>query len=123
MWKGKHCGQDVAVKVMRTYSTSNLQKIIGASSYCYISHSNTDMLLQKFCKEVIIWKTLQHENILPLIGVTMSESHFAMVSDWMVNGNICEFVEAHPDENRIQLVGLYEKSCGVHLLTTIKSYS
>ena len=29
MWKGEHCGQDVAVKVLRAYSNSDLQKIIG----------------------------------------------------------------------------------------------
>lgn len=43
--------------------------------------------------------------MLPLIGVAMSENHFAMVSDWMVNGNINNFVKAHPDANRIELVG------------------
>jgi hypothetical protein len=31
VWKGEHRGQDVAVKVIRTYSNSNLQKIIGVS--------------------------------------------------------------------------------------------
>ena len=31
VWKGEHCGQDVAVKVIRTYSTSDLQKVIGVS--------------------------------------------------------------------------------------------
>ena len=29
VWKGEHSGQDVAVKVLRTYSNSDLQKIIG----------------------------------------------------------------------------------------------
>ena len=52
------------------------------------------------------WKTLRHPNVLPLIGVTMSETHFAMVSDWMVNGNINDFVKARPDANRLELVGL-----------------
>ena len=51
------------------------------------------------------WKTLRHPNVLPLIGVTMSETQFAMVSDWMVNGNLSEFVKAHPDVNRLELVG------------------
>ena len=51
------------------------------------------------------WKSLRHPNILPLIGVTMSETKFAMVSDWVVNGNINEFVKAHPDANRFKLVG------------------
>jgi hypothetical protein len=56
------------------------------------------------------WKTLRHPNILPLIGVTMSEAQFAMISDWMVNGNINDFVKAHPDANRLELVGLSFKT-------------
>ena len=51
------------------------------------------------------WKSLRHPNVLPLIGVTMSEVQFAMVSDWMVNGNVNDFVKAHPDANRLELVG------------------
>ena len=51
------------------------------------------------------WKTLQHPNILPLIGVTVSEAHFAMVSEWMANGNVNEFVKETPDANRLKLVG------------------
>jgi hypothetical protein len=35
VWKGKHCGQDVAVKVIRTYSDDDLQKIVGVSYYPY----------------------------------------------------------------------------------------
>jgi hypothetical protein len=35
----------------------------------------------------------------------MSETHFAMVSDWMADGNITDFVKAHPDVNRLALVG------------------
>jgi len=37
----------------------------------------------------------------------MSENQFAMVSDWMANGNINNFVKAHPDVNRLGLVGFY----------------
>ena len=34
----------------------------------------------------------------------MSETQFAMISDWMVHGNINDFVKAHPDVNRLELV-------------------
>jgi hypothetical protein len=61
--------------------------------------------VQGFCKEVVTWKTLQHPNVLRLIGVIMSETQFAMVSEWMVNGNINEFVKANPDADRLRLVG------------------
>jgi len=53
------------------------------------------------------WKTLRHPNILPFIGVMMSDTQFAMVSEWMVNGNINQFVKAHPDANRLELVGSF----------------
>jgi hypothetical protein len=36
----------------------------------------------------------------------MSESHFAMVSDWMDNGSINEFLKGNPDVNRSDLVRL-----------------
>ena len=54
-----------------------------------------------------MWKALRHPNVLPLIGVTMSETQFAMVSDWMGNGNINDYVKAHPKANRLKLVGFH----------------
>ena len=56
-----------------------------------------------------MWKFLRHPNVLPLIGVTMSENRFAMASDWMMNGNIREFVKAHSDVDRHGLVGFTSK--------------
>ena len=52
------------------------------------------------------WKTLQHPNVLPLLGVTMTEVQLTMVSEWMVNGSINEFVRANPDVDRLGLVSL-----------------
>ena len=63
--------------------------------------------MQRFCKEVIPWRALCHQNVLPLIGVTMSDNQFTMVSEWMVNGNVNEFVKTHRDANRFELVGFY----------------
>jgi len=52
-----------------------------------------------------VWKALRHPNVLPLIGVSMSETRFTMISDWMADGNINNFVKAYPDANRLELVG------------------
>lgn len=57
-----------------------------------------------------MWKSLQHPNVLPLMGVTMTEVHFAMVSEWMADGNIREFIKAYPDEDRLGLVSLFKVS-------------
>ena len=51
-----------------------------------------------------MWKHLRHPNVLPLIGVTMSENRFAMASGWMMNGNIRKFVKAYPNADRLGLV-------------------
>ena len=60
--------------------------------------------MQKFCKEFVTWKTLNHSNVVPLLGVIMSEDQFAMVSEWMANGNINQFVAAHRDVNQFELM-------------------
>jgi serine/threonine protein kinase len=60
--------------------------------------------LQRLCREGVMWKHLRHPNVLPLLGVTVSERRFAMVSEWMEFGNINEFVERDKHANRIGLV-------------------
>ena len=60
--------------------------------------------MQRFCKEVITWKSLRHPNVLPLLGVTMAGNQLAMVSEWMTNGNINQFVSTHRNVNRFDLV-------------------
>ena len=51
------------------------------------------------------WRALIHPNLLPLLGVIMSENQLVMVSEWMSKGNIVEFVRAEPNVDRLGLVG------------------
>ena len=51
-----------------------------------------------------MWRFLRHPNILSLIGASISETQFAMASEWMPNGNINQFIKAHPEVNRLGLV-------------------
>ena len=44
VWKGRYRDQDVAVKVLRTYSNSDLGKIIGVSYRFYVPFPHTDAL-------------------------------------------------------------------------------
>ncbi|KAF9780780.1 kinase-like domain-containing protein [Thelephora terrestris] len=79
-------GHEVAVKALRVNAQA-LQEVT-----------------KMFYKEVITWKNLRHPNVLPLLGVVMTENKFAMISEWMTNGNINQFVRARRDANRFQLV-------------------
>ena len=60
--------------------------------------------LQSFCREGVAWKHLRHPNVLPLLGVTVSEYRFAMVFEWMENGNIIDFVGKDKYVNPTKLV-------------------
>lgn len=56
-----------------------------------------------------MWSALRHPNVLPLLGATMTGAQYMMVSEWMANGNINEFVEAHQDADRLGLVSFIFK--------------
>ena len=37
----------------------------------------------------------------------MKDHLFAMVSEWMINGNINEFIKSRPEADRFELVGAW----------------
>ena len=61
--------------------------------------------LQRFYKEVILWETLSHPNILKLVGVQedTGKRQFITVSEWMKHGNIMEYIKNN-HANRLELV-------------------
>ncbi|KAF9784386.1 kinase-like domain-containing protein [Thelephora terrestris] len=87
VWKGQYQDCHVAVKVLRVCASNNFEKIT-----------------RRFCKEAVAWKSLRHPNVLPLLGVMMRDRCFVMVSEWMNNGNIKEFIRDNRDVNRFELL-------------------
>ena len=111
MWKGQYCGQEVAVQVLRVYRQSDYERIRRVSyqqSTQPTVHTNS-CISQRFCKEVVTWKALHHPNVMPLLGVTMTETQFMMASEWVDNGNINEFVKADANVDRLELVCYFPK--------------
>jgi hypothetical protein len=51
-----------------------------------------------------MWNALCHPNVLPLLGIIMDKHRFAMVSEWMTNGNINEFIRIQWEANPFELV-------------------
>lgn len=87
VWLGDYSDIPVAIKALRIYRDDDQQ-----------------ILKQTFCREVVIWKRLLDENILPLIGVSTALFPFCMVSPWMPNGNLTEYVRSNPAANRVELL-------------------
>ena len=53
----------------------------------------------------MVWKILRHPNVLPLICASMDGDEFVMVSEWMDNGNVIDYLtNKAPDADRLSLV-------------------
>ena len=104
--EGSYEGHRVAIKVLQVYSNhlSTVLRVSGRHTDRFVPLTRVN-LSQGFCREVVAWRHLRHPNILPLLGVTVAENRFVMVSEWMDNGNINEFIRRDFDTNRTALVG------------------
>ena len=52
----------------------------------------------------MVWKRLQHPNIVPFLGVPTKIPQFEIVHDWMENGTITEYIRKNPGVDRVDLV-------------------
>ena len=97
-------GRPVVVKVLKvnTQTIKSVRRVSGLFSPL------PNELLTPGCKllikEVVGWKWVRHENVLPFVGVMSKPPLFSIISERMENGNIIGFIEAHPSYNRLRLV-------------------
>ncbi|KAF8601269.1 hypothetical protein BDV93DRAFT_236839 [Ceratobasidium sp. AG-I] len=54
-------------------------------------------------RELNHWSKAHHENIQELLGIIMFQGRLGMVSKWMENGDLRQFIEKNPDADRYQL--------------------
>jgi len=52
----------------------------------------------------VIWRRISHPNVVPFIGVSEAPAPLSMVSEWMPNGNVRDYVVKNPEISRLQLV-------------------
>ena len=83
---------------------------------------NFSITPQILWKEVVVWKRLSHENVLPFYGVDTINFQLALVYDWADSGNINQYLNSHPKTSRTRLV-LLSSSHPPRLFTYPKLYS
>ncbi|CAE7163223.1 unnamed protein product, partial [Rhizoctonia solani] len=90
IWKGKlHNGVNVAIKAWRA-------NLLGQCD---------PKTLKRAAREIYYWSRMQHINIHQLQGVILFKNQYlGMVSEWMENGNLHEYLRKRPDVDRYQLV-------------------
>jgi len=53
----------------------------------------------------VVWKRLEHQHIVPLLGITPTPLQF--ISKWMPGGDLTGYITNHPDADRLCLVGTF----------------
>ncbi|KAJ6585269.1 kinase-like domain-containing protein [Mycena capillaripes] len=81
-------GQPVAVKSMRQFKEDDVK-----------------VSLKKVGREALIWRQLSHPNLLPFLGLYMLDSRLCLISPWMDNGDLKEFLRnSATDIDRVSLI-------------------
>ena len=63
--------------------------------------------LQLFCKEVLVAKHVENENVLAIVGVQMTDDlKLCIVSEWMEHGNMLTYLRSNKVADRMELVSL-----------------
>ncbi|KAJ7689637.1 kinase-like domain-containing protein [Mycena rosella] len=90
IWKGTVENETVCLKVLRVF----------------LSDLDRQKLFKSFAKEVLIWRQLRHPNILFLLGINVEEFYpsFCLISPWLAQGTILEFLKKNPGHDRIRSV-------------------
>ncbi|EGO03487.1 hypothetical protein SERLA73DRAFT_101655 [Serpula lacrymans var. lacrymans S7.3] len=87
IYKGSVLERAVAVKVLRTFGTEQ-------------------ELLKSLSCEVVVWRNTKHPNLLPFYGVFRQEnlSAICLVSPWMDNGTVTNYVRNHDNVDYFSLI-------------------
>ncbi|CAE7154799.1 unnamed protein product [Rhizoctonia solani] len=89
IWKGElHSGAKVAIKAWRT----------NALEPCDYR------TVKRAARELHLWSRMSHLNIHHLLGVILfRDQYLGMVSEWMDNGNLHQYLRKHPEADRHEL--------------------
>ncbi|KAK0244627.1 kinase-like domain-containing protein [Armillaria nabsnona] len=106
IWRGRMTGNQICIKVLRMFINNDIEK--------------REKTLKNFCHEALVWRNLNHANILPFLGVNkqLFAPSFCLISSWMQYGNIMSFLTDHPEHDR--LMAITEVARGMSYLHSLK---
>ncbi|KAF9789191.1 kinase-like domain-containing protein [Thelephora terrestris] len=78
-------------------------------------YNNEEYKIKRYHKEVVVWKRLNHPNVLPAFGASRDIAEFCVVSPWMPEGDILHYVNKYPGADRaLIMIGVAEGISYLH---------
>ncbi|THU93879.1 kinase-like protein, partial [Dendrothele bispora CBS 962.96] len=102
IWRCSIGGQIGCLKMVKVYGESDIQ-----------------ILLKEFLKEAILWRQLDHPNVLPFLGLYFLNDHkqrLCLISPWMENGNVKQYLNKPSDKPVDRVVLAYDVANGLAYL-------
>ncbi|KAJ7203038.1 kinase-like domain-containing protein, partial [Mycena pura] len=93
VFRAMYQGRPVALKYIRRYQETDQRE-------------TRRVRFHKLCREALVWQRLRHAFIVPLIGIDMEgfPSSLCMVSPWMKNGTVINFLSGFRGVTRQSVV-------------------
>jgi serine/threonine protein kinase len=109
VYKGLMKGHLVAVKALRIFQDSDIVQLFKVSKCQIKSHFSIYPIWwpQEFSHEAVTWRQLSHPNLLPFYGIhhlNDNPSRLCLISPWMGNGRVTQFLKRFPTTDRVHLV-------------------
>ncbi|KAF9789395.1 kinase-like domain-containing protein [Thelephora terrestris] len=90
--------------VYRVASEQNAEELFAVKKLRLTEQHDIEKFTKKYCKEVVIFKRVNHPNVLSIEGIAPQLSQHCMVSRWMEHGHILGYLGKHPEANRLDLL-------------------
>lgn len=108
IYKRDYKGSIVALKILRPFKRStcdvNRSRKV-TNSYLPFAVPHLKMSTKELFWEAIVWRQLEHENVLPFIGLYDDASYtVGLVSPWMENGDLSHFLRNNKTVDKTRIV-------------------
>ncbi|KAG8717929.1 hypothetical protein FRC09_013430 [Ceratobasidium sp. 395] len=81
-------GTSVAIKALRHH---------------LLAQDTSRKALKRAMRELYVWSKTKHENVQELVGIVIFQERLGMVSPWMDNGNLEEYIRKNSSVDRYEL--------------------
>jgi len=71
---------------------------------CLRGDGDEGSIRKKLDRETRVWKNLRHPHVLQFLGLCILGPTTYMLSPWMANGNVLDYLSKNPDEDRLRLL-------------------
>ena len=111
----------VAVKVFRTFVQHTDAHEVWHAGWHVLSmhrlHHLQKFQLHPVARELRLWTNIEHDNVLQCLGFMEYNGFPALVSEWMENGNLIQFLSNNANANQLKMVCMIALSIKTALMS------